>query len=417
MRCRGRGRCGPDLGEPRWQTITPAPTRKGHDALFTTPIALMLDARLTPLERNGWQILRMLRAAEGISPLANLGQLRRYLTSTPLGVRAGYDTARRVLMVLRLTGWISLVGQHRDPLTGHVLSELYQVHESALDFRQACVLDARLHELLQACIGHENNLVDRVAIHIRDTLAQAPGAVPAAHQEQHHDDDAPPSPPPSPPPLPSPSPQAHQAANHAPASDDSARSMGVPQQTEHSHPMPRDQDSTYKYSYNKERTYRARAHEEGGRALLPVALPACLGNVKADQQRDVQAALRRLPTQQRQEVLDELQARSQSGAVRNVVAYFFALVKRVFAGEFRLWAGRKEAPPVNLPPHVRPPAPASALASRTVTPPAPVIKPASPEVARTHLAHIHQMLHGGPVNAGELAARVMQAKGWQPRPA
>lgn len=89
----------------------------GQDALFTTPASLMLDARLTPLERNGWQVLRMLRSAEGISPLANLGQLRRYLTSTPLGQRAGYETARRVLVVLRLTGWISLVGQHRDPLT------------------------------------------------------------------------------------------------------------------------------------------------------------------------------------------------------------------------------------------------------------------------------------------------------------
>jgi hypothetical protein len=88
----------------------------GQDTLFTTPASLMLDARLTPLERNGWQVLRMLRSVEGISPLANLGQLRRYLTSTPLGQRAGYETARRVLVVLRLTGWISLVGQHRDPL-------------------------------------------------------------------------------------------------------------------------------------------------------------------------------------------------------------------------------------------------------------------------------------------------------------
>ncbi|MGE8615035.1 MAG: hypothetical protein ACN6PF_22260 [Achromobacter veterisilvae] len=49
----------------------------GQDALFTTPASLMLDARLTPLERNGWQVLRMLRSAEDISPLANLGQLRR----------------------------------------------------------------------------------------------------------------------------------------------------------------------------------------------------------------------------------------------------------------------------------------------------------------------------------------------------
>ncbi|VWC04583.1 hypothetical protein BLA6993_05023 [Burkholderia lata] len=66
----------------------------------------------------------MLRSAEGISPLANLGQLRRYLTSTSLGQRAGYEAARRALVVLRLTGWISLVGQHRDPLTDHVLLDL-----------------------------------------------------------------------------------------------------------------------------------------------------------------------------------------------------------------------------------------------------------------------------------------------------
>ncbi|MFC6841096.1 hypothetical protein [Xanthomonas theicola] len=57
----------------------------GQDALFTTPASLMLDAHLTPLERNGWQVLRMLRSAEGISPLANLGQLRRYPTSNPTG--------------------------------------------------------------------------------------------------------------------------------------------------------------------------------------------------------------------------------------------------------------------------------------------------------------------------------------------
>jgi hypothetical protein len=78
----------------------------GQDALFATPASLMLDVRLTPLERNGWQVLRMLRSAEGISPLANLGQLRRYLTTTPLGQRAGYETAWGVLVVLRLTGWL-----------------------------------------------------------------------------------------------------------------------------------------------------------------------------------------------------------------------------------------------------------------------------------------------------------------------
>ena len=369
----------------------------GQDALFTTPASLMLDARLTPLERNGWQVLRMLRSAEGISPLANLGQLRRYLTSTPLGQRAGYETARRVLVVLRLTGWISRVGQHRDPLTGHVLSELYQVHESALHFQQACMLDASLPTLLQASIGHENNQVDRVAVHIQETLAQAPEAASiATHDQRRDDDDLPPTPPS----------QANEAADPLPFSGDSAGSTLVPQQTEHARHMTAERGSTYKtYMYKKERTYLAR-ESDGDPASQSVSLPPCLSNAQADQQKDVQAALRRLPPQHRQEVLDELQARSQSGTVRNVVAYFFALVKRVFAGEFRLWAGRKETSAANRP--TTPP--------RTEARPEPTAPPASRETALAHIANIRKMLNA-PTNAGDIAAQAMQARGWQPHPA
>ncbi|MFY3197005.1 STY4528 family pathogenicity island replication protein [Achromobacter xylosoxidans] len=369
----------------------------GQDALFTTPASLMLDPRLTPLERNGWQVLRMLRSAEDISPLANLGQLRRYLTSTPLGQRAGYETAWRVLIVLRLTGWISLVGQHRDPLTGHVLSELYQVHESALDFQQACALDASLPALLQGSIGHENNQVDRVAVHIQAALAQAPEAASiATHDQRHDDNDLPPTPPS----------QASEAADPLPLPGDSAGSTLVPQQTGHARHMTAEQGSTYKtYMYKKERTYRARKGH-GDPASQSVSLPPCLSNAQADQQKDVQAALRRLPPQHRQEVLDELQARSQSGTVRNVVAYFFALVKRVFAGEFRLWAGRKETSAANQP--TTPP--------RTEARPEPTAPPASRETALAHIANIRKMLNV-PTNAGDIAAQAMQARGWQPHPA
>jgi len=372
----------------------------GQNALFTTPASLMLDARLTPLERNGWQVLRMLRSAEGISPLANLGQLRRYLTSTPLGQRAGYETARRVLVVLRLTGWISLVGQQRDPLTGHVLSELYQVHESAMHFQQACALDASLPALLQASIGHENNQVDRVAVHIQATLAQAPKAASiATHDQRHDDDDLPPTPP---------SQASEVAAAPLPLSGDSAGSTHVPQQTEHAGHMTAEQSSTYKtYMYKKERTYRAR-EENSDPSSRPVSLPPCLSNAQADQQKDVQAALRRLPPQHRQEVLDELQARSQSGTVRNVVAYFFALVKRVFAGEFRLWAGRKETSAAPRPAEDRP-----AGAPRTEHRPELTAPPASRETALAHIANIRKMLNA-PTNAGDIAAQAMQARGWQP---
>ncbi|WP_286897507.1 hypothetical protein [Achromobacter sp. UBA2119] len=233
------------------------PNPLGQDILFTTPASLMLDARLTPLERNGWQVLRMLRSAEGISLLANLGQLR-----------------------------------------------------------------------------------------------------------------------------------SSEAADPLPLSGDSAGSTLVPQQTGHARHMTAEQGSMHKtYMYRKERTYRAR-EGDGDPASQSVSLPPCLSNAQADQQRDVQAALRRLPPPHRQEVLDELQARSQSGTVRNVVAYFFALVKRVFAGEFRLWAGRKETSAAPQAAENRP-----AGVPRTEHRPEPTAPPASRETALAHIANIREMLN------------------------
>ena len=270
----GNGPLGP---RPR-RTLADHHTRHnplGQDALFTTPASLMLDARLTPLERNGWQVLRMLRSAEGISPLANLGQLRRYLTSTPLGQRAGYETARRVLVVLRLTGWISLVGQHRDPLTGHVLSELYQVQESALHFQQACALDASLPALLQASIGHENNQVDRVAVHIQATLAQAPEAASmVAHDQRHDDDDLP---------L-----RRRRRRTRQPTH---CHCLVIPLAARLFRNRP-DTLAAWRLSRAvrirriciKERTYRAR-EGNGDSASQSVSLPPCLSNAQADQQR------------------------------------------------------------------------------------------------------------------------------------
>lgn len=371
----------------------------GHDASFTTPTALMLDTRLTPLERNGWQVLRMLRAPDGTSPLANLGQLRRYLTSTPLGQRAGYETAWRVLVVLRLTGWVSLVGQQSDPMTGHVLSELYQVHEQALSFTQACALDASLPQLLRESVNHTNNQVDRVAVHIQQTLEQAPTSV--NNQEHPRNDDEPPTPPNRT--------DLHQAP--APSSVAVARNTNGLQQTGHACQATPEPAITYTtYLYKKERTYRTHAREEPS-VTASVPLPPCLRNAKPDQQKDVLIALRRLPPQHRQEVLDELQARSQSGTVRNAVAYLFGLIKRVLSGEFRLWAGRKQTQPAD---HQQQAAPSTVESVQSTQPRhAPVSQPASRETALAYIAHIRKTLNM-PVNAGELAAREIQAKGWQP---
>ncbi|MDH1624084.1 STY4528 family pathogenicity island replication protein [Stutzerimonas stutzeri] len=371
---------------------TPAHT---HNTQFATPTALMLDARLTPLERNGWQVLRMLRAPDGISSLASLGQLRRYLTSIPLGQKAGHETTWRVLVVLRLTGWISLAGQQRDPLTGHVLSEQYQVHDHSHRFAQACALDPTLPQLLREATAHDNNQVARVAAHIQVALAQAPSG------DDDSDDAGPMTPRASDESTTAPSPEH-------PADIPPAQCTSVPPQNTTMAAVTEGADPTYSMYKYKKRTYRAR---EEGAVDNPPALPPCLGRLAPRQQHDVVVALRRLPEAQRQDVLDELQARSQNGTVRNVIAYFFGLIKRVLAGEFRFWAGRKLRQPAS---------PATAVKTVVTPPPSstqvPEFKPADPELVRAHIANIRSMLNR-PANAGELANRFLHSKGWRPGPA
>ncbi|MDR0776430.1 MAG: hypothetical protein LBE81_07310 [Azonexus sp.] len=49
--------------------------------------------------------------------------------------------------------------------------------------------------LLQACIGHENNQIDHIAMHIQEDLERLPVAVASADaQAQARDDDEPPPP-------------------------------------------------------------------------------------------------------------------------------------------------------------------------------------------------------------------------------
>ncbi|TBU98244.1 STY4528 family pathogenicity island replication protein [Stutzerimonas kirkiae] len=364
------------------------------NTLLTTPTALMLDTRLTPLERNGWQVLRMLRASDGTSSLASLGQLRRYLTSIPLGQKAGYETAWRVLVVLRLTGWISLVGQQRDPLTSNVLNERYQVHEHPHAFSQACEIDPDLPQLLHESAGHENNQVSRVATYIQATLAQAPAD---SDMEDDNDDAPPPA-------------STIEPKTLAEETSPDMKSVSPPRvMQQNSTPRQETSDSAPTYSLYKYKKHTYRAGENETAPSLP--LPPCLEGVKPRQQQDIQTALHRLPEQQRQDVLDELQDRSQSGGVRNVLAYFFGLIKRVLAGEFRFWAGRKLRQPESFPASVEP-----AATPQPRPEPTPAFKPAAPEVVKAHIAQMRSMLNR-PTSVGELAAKLVQDKGWRPNPA
>jgi len=77
-----------------------------HDSV---PRALLLDRRLTPLERNAWQVFRLMLNDDGITAFPTYEQLRPWLASTPCAGPASHETVARALTILRLTRWLSLV--------------------------------------------------------------------------------------------------------------------------------------------------------------------------------------------------------------------------------------------------------------------------------------------------------------------
>jgi len=328
---------------------------------FTTPIALLVDPRLTPLERNGWQVLRMLSDADGVSSLTSLSQLRRYLSTTPLGQRAGYETARRVLKVLRLTGWITLLGVQRDPMTGKVMSERYRVHERALAFDRACTADQTLAGLLHACLHETGHPIHRIAQHLNH----------AFEQKQRSDDG-----------------QASPDDLGSSSSEAVQMGSGIGQtglsQTNEVHDEPIGQYSTYSSKTYKVRTYPSEVESTEG----STPLPSCLAGVDEKQLQELLTGLDELALEQRQQVLAELEARHRSGGIRDVVAYAFGLIRRAQSRGFRPYALR-DRPAMQT------------VANRDLgmdhrPRPAHRVAPAkrsTPEIAENHIATLRKMLN------------------------
>ncbi|MBN0416230.1 hypothetical protein JTM51_36995, partial [Pseudomonas aeruginosa] len=93
----------------------PTPATSGDAFLFsgnrheTVPRRLFLDRRLTPLERNAWQVFRLMLNDDGVTAFPTYEQLRPWLASMPCAGQASHETVARALTLLRLTRWLSLV--------------------------------------------------------------------------------------------------------------------------------------------------------------------------------------------------------------------------------------------------------------------------------------------------------------------
>ena len=370
------------------------PAASGDAFLFsgnrheTVPRRLFLDRRLTPLERNAWQVFRLMLNDDGVTAFPTYEQLRPWLASMPCAGQASHETVARALTLLRLTRWLSLVRRRRDAKTGRILGNLYVLHDEPLTPFEAMQLDPDYLQLVSQALGHSAKAVQIVGLHTLKEIGEDPmlagrtlpsrlqvlaerlasqgvGAHESYPQEDatHESEEGPTS-------LlrNSDDPTSESEAGSKPAPDASLRN-------------PKQARTVRSSRINEVRT-TAQAQAQA-RALGDLQWPKRFAELKAEQQTGARVALQQVDAALRQAVLDEWAARCSSHGIRNPAGYLFGIIQRAIHGEFNAWA-KKDAPSAHAPPNERPP---------PAPPPSqPQGKPVPPEVARQHIERLRNLL-------------------------
>ena len=346
----------------------------------SVPRALFLDRRLTPLERNAWQVFRLLLTEDGITALPTYEQLRPYLTSMPCTPKASHETVARALILLRLTRWLSLVRRRRDPRTGRIQGNLYVLHDEPLTPFEAMQLDPDYLGLVSQALTHTSKAVQLVGAHTLQEIAADPllsdRTLPTRLQALVHR-------------LAS---QGRDALEGYPQSEtvqESEEGRGVLLRnvgtaSSESEPGREAASDDFLRNQKKDRTVRNEGIRNEVRTVLrareQLHLPQRFLSLKDEQQSGALVALEHVDPTLQQAVLDEWAARCQAGGIRNPAGYLFGVIQKAIKGDFHAWAGQREQPSTTPP------------VASPATAPTPSSRPADPVAAKVHLARLHSLL-------------------------
>lgn len=331
---------------------------QSHDVV---PRRLLLDSRLTPLERNAWQVFRLMLQGQGVVT-PRYEDLQPYLSSVPYGASASRETIARVLTMLRLTRWLSLVSRGRDQLSGRLQGSLYVLHDEPLTPAEAMELDQDYLELVGHCLSHNTKAVRIVAQHIWKEIRQDAdidqGRLPTRLDSwgEH---------------------RAQQGLDQA--TDDTVHDSELREDALVRNRAGPRSDSEPSLNTSVSGTVRnpnaACTVLKESICTVPRATPAVDNlhwptplHLSPSERQAVAVALNKLKPADRQAVLNEAGARCTAGGIRKPAAYLMGLIQRALNGDFRPWAGQSEPSPIADPPTApsRPPrkqgGPASVLA-------------------------------------------------------
>lgn len=363
----------------------------------SVPRALFLDSRLTPLERNAWQVFRLLLNDDGVTAFPTYAQLSPYLASTPLGDKASDETVARALTLLRLTRWLSLVRHRRDSATGRMQGNLYVLHDEPVTPYEAIQLDPHYLSLVSHALTHAAKAIQRMGHHALEEVSQDPllteRILPSRLQllvQRLAEQTAP-------------QPAINSSeygevtqvdrSRRAPASALLQRplpgSSGAAESTEApSSESEAGRNATADRLRNPKTTRTVRTESinnetrtvPGARAPTKLKLPELFARLRHEQQAGALSALAQVDSTVQQLVLDEWAIRCRGTTVRNPAAYLFGLIQKALRGDFHAWAGQR--------PQQTPAEPASVSARSPEHPP----KEARSEIAEQHIAKLRAML-------------------------
>ncbi|WP_313537659.1 STY4528 family pathogenicity island replication protein [Pantoea sp.] len=135
-----------------------------HDAL---PRRLLLDTRLSPLDKMAWIIIRLHAQHNDGAVFPSYDDLQLQL-ATPGKGKASRETISRVLLMLRITGWLSLCKRVRDD-KGRIRGNIYAQHDEPLAFADAELLDPRwLQTVAEACFSSNKTISQTAKTIIND---------------------------------------------------------------------------------------------------------------------------------------------------------------------------------------------------------------------------------------------------------
>lgn len=365
-----------------------------------TPKALLLDERLTPLERNAWLTFSALAGNDG-TVVISYEELRKYLPSAPRSKRAASETVSRAVLCLRLSTWIAVVEYRRSPTTGFSMASRYIVRQQPLSFVDACMEDADYLSLLERALKHACATIREVANTILDEARHHPNMLdrlPAVMREQIKQmwgkDDDQDSDDPGRPSSGEDCQPLELESSPAEAADGIPNSGSVFTATVR---------TVEKEVLKEVHTYLPQSEVRKSEPGVPIRF----WQLPKDQQRILAARLKGLLPEQRQAVLAEWDARCERGEVRNAIAYLYGLIKKAVDGVFKLWAASK---PVSQ----RAQVPGQVVSTNLDNMPAAYrsstnsqeVRPESREIALQHLGLIKSMLKRPTQPIGEIINRM-----------